>query len=142
MVACIDFFEMSEICRPKFIVRHSKCKACGHKMAVGSTERTPGYFGDQTPSQSKKPCFPSSSSSSNTFYSVLFGTFYGVVFTIYTIYVLTAAEAYGLFSRPCFPSRNRFYHFWRTPLSQPLLDQSDQSARFYFTPTATPFRYL
>jgi uncharacterized membrane protein YagU involved in acid resistance len=23
MVACIDFFEMSEICRPKFIVRHS-----------------------------------------------------------------------------------------------------------------------
>jgi hypothetical protein len=29
----------------------------------------------------------------------LFGTFYGVVFTIYTIYVLTAAEAYGLFSR-------------------------------------------
>jgi hypothetical protein len=26
MVACIDFFEMSEICRPKFIVRHSKYK--------------------------------------------------------------------------------------------------------------------
>jgi hypothetical protein len=23
MVACIDFFEMSEICRPIFIVRHS-----------------------------------------------------------------------------------------------------------------------
>jgi hypothetical protein len=23
MVACIDFFEMSEICRPKFIVCHS-----------------------------------------------------------------------------------------------------------------------
>jgi hypothetical protein len=23
MVACIDFFEMSEICRPKFIVRHT-----------------------------------------------------------------------------------------------------------------------
>jgi hypothetical protein len=23
MVACIDFFEMSEICRPKFTVRHS-----------------------------------------------------------------------------------------------------------------------
>jgi hypothetical protein len=23
MVACIDFFEMSEICRPKFIIRHS-----------------------------------------------------------------------------------------------------------------------
>jgi hypothetical protein len=23
MVACTDFFEMSEICRPKFIVRHS-----------------------------------------------------------------------------------------------------------------------
>jgi hypothetical protein len=23
MVACIDFFEMSEICRPKFIVPHS-----------------------------------------------------------------------------------------------------------------------
>jgi hypothetical protein len=36
--------------------------------------------------------------SSNTFYSVLFGTFYGIVFTIYTTYVLTAAEAYGLFS--------------------------------------------
>jgi hypothetical protein len=26
--------------------------------------------------------------------------------------------------KPSFPSRNRFYHFWRTPLSQPLLDQS------------------
>jgi translation initiation factor 2 beta subunit (eIF-2beta)/eIF-5 len=25
MVACIDFFEMSEIRRPKFIVRHSTC---------------------------------------------------------------------------------------------------------------------
>jgi hypothetical protein len=25
MVACINFFEMSEICRPKFIVRHSTC---------------------------------------------------------------------------------------------------------------------
>jgi hypothetical protein len=62
-------------------------------MAAGSTERTSGYFGDQTPSKSKKPCFP---------------------------------------------SRHRFYHFWRTPLSQPLLDQSDQSARFYFMPTATP----
>jgi hypothetical protein len=24
MVACIDFFEMLEICRPKFIVRHSR----------------------------------------------------------------------------------------------------------------------
>jgi hypothetical protein len=35
--------------------------------------------------------------------------------------------------KSCFPSRIRFYHFWRTPLSQPLLDQSDQSARFYFT---------
>jgi hypothetical protein len=23
MIACIDFFEMSEICRPKFIVRHT-----------------------------------------------------------------------------------------------------------------------
>jgi hypothetical protein len=43
-------------------------------MAAGSTERTSGYFGDQTPSKSKKPCFP---------------------------------------------SRHRFYHFWRTPLSQP-----------------------
>jgi hypothetical protein len=61
-------------------------------MAAGSTERTFGYFGGQTPSESKKPCFP---------------------------------------------SRIRFYHFWRTPLSQPLLDQSDQSVRFYFTPTAT-----
>jgi hypothetical protein len=28
-------------------------------MAAGSTERTSGYFGDQTPSESKKPCFPS-----------------------------------------------------------------------------------
>jgi hypothetical protein len=27
MVACIDFFEMSEICRPKFIVRHSTIAA-------------------------------------------------------------------------------------------------------------------
>jgi hypothetical protein len=26
MVACIDFFETSEICRPKFIVRHSTTK--------------------------------------------------------------------------------------------------------------------
>jgi hypothetical protein len=49
---------------------------------------TSGYFGDQTPNESKKPRFP---------------------------------------------SRIRFYHFWRTSLSQPLLDQSDQSARFYFT---------
>jgi hypothetical protein len=54
-------------------------------MAAGGTS---GYFGDQTRSESKKPCFP-------------------------------------------FPIR--FYHFWRTPLSQPLLDQSDQSAQFYFT---------
>jgi hypothetical protein len=67
------------------------------KMNAGSTERTSGYFGDQTPSKSKKPCFP---------------------------------------------SRLRFYHFWRTPRSQPLLNQSDQSARFYFTPIAIPFRYL
>jgi hypothetical protein len=66
-------------------------------MAAGSTERTSGYFGDQTPSESKSPV-----------------------------------------SRPAIG----FYHFWRTPLSQPLLDQSDQSAGFYFTPTATPFRYL
>jgi hypothetical protein len=36
----------------------------------------------------------------------------------------------------------RCYHFWRTQLSQPLLNQSDQAARFYFTPIATPFRYL
>jgi hypothetical protein len=67
-------------------------------MAAGSTERT--SFGDQTPSESKKPCFP---------------------------------------------SRIRFYHFWRTPLSQPPwppLDQSNQSARYYSTPIATPFRYL
>jgi hypothetical protein len=27
-------------------------------MAAGSTERTSGYFGDQTPSESKKPSFP------------------------------------------------------------------------------------
>jgi hypothetical protein len=26
-------------------------------MAAGSTERTSGYFGDQTPSESKKLCF-------------------------------------------------------------------------------------
>jgi hypothetical protein len=39
----------------------------------------------------------------------LFGTFYGVVFTIYTIYVLTAAEAYGLFSRCKISSSNTFY---------------------------------
>jgi hypothetical protein len=58
MVACTDFFEMSEVCRPKFIVRHSKCKARGHKMAAGGAERTSGYFGDQTPSESKKPRFP------------------------------------------------------------------------------------
>jgi hypothetical protein len=56
-------------------------------MAAGNAERTSGYFGDQTPSESKKPSFP---------------------FHI------------------------RFYHFWRTPLSQHLLDQNDQSARFYF----------
>jgi hypothetical protein len=48
-------------------------------MAAGSTERTSGYFGDQTPSESKKSCFP---------------------------------------------FRIRFYNFWRTLLSQPLLDQS------------------
>jgi hypothetical protein len=58
-------------------------------MAAGGTERTSGYFGDQTPSESKKPRFPE--------------------------------------------FRIRFYHFSRTPLSQPLLNQSDQSARFYFT---------
>jgi hypothetical protein len=54
-------------------------------MAAGGTERTSGYFGDQTPSELKKPCFP---------------------------------------------FRIRFYHFWRTPLLQPLLNQSCQSARF------------
>jgi hypothetical protein len=27
-------------------------------MAAGSTERTPGYFGDQTPSESKRPKSP------------------------------------------------------------------------------------
>jgi hypothetical protein len=52
-------------------------------MAAGSTERTSSYFGDQTPSESKKPCF---------------------LFRIW------------------------FCHSSRTPLSQPLLDQSDQSA--------------
>jgi hypothetical protein len=66
-------------------------------MAAGSTERTSGYFRDQTPSESKKPCFP---------------------------------------------LRIGFYHFWRTPLSQPLLDQSVQSARFWPTswPTSSSFR--
>jgi hypothetical protein len=29
-------------------------------MAAGSTERTSGYFGDQTPSESKKALFPNS----------------------------------------------------------------------------------
>jgi hypothetical protein len=33
MVACIDFFEMSEICRPKFIVRHSTYYA-GQKKCI------------------------------------------------------------------------------------------------------------
>jgi hypothetical protein len=28
-----------------------KCKARGHKMAAGDTERTSGYFRDQTPSE-------------------------------------------------------------------------------------------
>jgi hypothetical protein len=28
-----------------------KCKPRGHKMAAGGTERTSGYFGDQTPSE-------------------------------------------------------------------------------------------
>jgi hypothetical protein len=28
-------------------------------MAAGGSERTSGYFGDQTPSETKKPCFPS-----------------------------------------------------------------------------------
>jgi hypothetical protein len=54
-------------------------------MAAGGTERTFGYFGDQTPNESKKPRFP---------------------FHV------------------------RFYHFSSTPLLQPLLDQSDQSARY------------
>jgi hypothetical protein len=36
MVACIDFFEMSEICRPKFIVRHSTVAAINLE--------TPGFF--------------------------------------------------------------------------------------------------
>jgi hypothetical protein len=31
MVACIDFFEMSEMCRPKFIVRHSTLH-CAQKV--------------------------------------------------------------------------------------------------------------
>jgi hypothetical protein len=67
------------------------------EITAGSTERTSGYFGDQTPSESKKPRFL---------------------------------------------SRIRFYHFWRTPLSQPLLDQSDQSARFYFTCYLRRLRHL
>jgi hypothetical protein len=65
-------------------------------MAAGSTERTSGFFGDQTRVNQKS----------------------------------------------LVPARIRFNHFWRTPLSQPLLDQSDQSALFYFTPIATPFRFL
>jgi hypothetical protein len=70
-------------------------------MAAGGTECTFGYFGDQTPNESKKPRFP---------------------FQI------------------------RFYHFSSTPLLQPLLDQSDQSAR-YDSVLVTPadrdiFRYL
>jgi hypothetical protein len=36
MVACIDSFEMSEICRPKFIVRHSTVAAINLE--------TPGFF--------------------------------------------------------------------------------------------------
>jgi hypothetical protein len=34
-----------------------ECKERGHKMAAGSTERTSGYFGDQTPSESKSLLF-------------------------------------------------------------------------------------
>jgi hypothetical protein len=36
MVACIEFFEMSEICRPKFIVRHSTTasKKVAHQTSV------------------------------------------------------------------------------------------------------------
>jgi hypothetical protein len=33
---------------------------------------------------------------------------------------------------PRFSFRLRFYHFPNTPLLQPLLDQSDQSARYDF----------
>jgi hypothetical protein len=35
MVACIDFFEMSEICRPKFIVRHSTPPMIGGTVPLG-----------------------------------------------------------------------------------------------------------
>jgi hypothetical protein len=66
-------------------------------MAAGDTERTSGYFRDQTPSESKKPCFP---------------------------------------------FRIRFYHFWRTPLSQPILAQKDQSARYDFTCYFSQSRHL
>jgi hypothetical protein len=66
-------------------------------MAAGGTERTSGYFGDQTPSESKKPRFP---------FSV------------------------------------RFYHFSNTPLSQPLLDQKDQSARYDFICYSRRSRHL
>jgi transposase InsO family protein len=47
MVACIDFFEMSEICRPKFIVRHSTCVAasCGSSQPAAP----------QKPRQPKRP---------------------------------------------------------------------------------------
>jgi hypothetical protein len=66
-------------------------------MAAGSTERTSGYFGDQTPSESKKPCFP---------------------------------------------FRIRFYHFWRTPLSQPLLDQVTNQLGSTLRRSRKPFRNL
>jgi hypothetical protein len=42
MVACIDFFEMSEICRPKFIVRHSTSNPTNESTAgtVSSANET------------------------------------------------------------------------------------------------------
>jgi hypothetical protein len=39
MVACIDFFEMSEICRPKFIVRHSMYIGRQKKLAITFVSR-------------------------------------------------------------------------------------------------------
>jgi hypothetical protein len=39
MVACIDFFEMSEICRPKFIVRHSTLNHDLLKLSQMSNEK-------------------------------------------------------------------------------------------------------
>jgi hypothetical protein len=51
MVACIEFFEMSEICRPKFIVRHSTnifeaafCRTQGKEVEGFDTGRTSSTY--------------------------------------------------------------------------------------------------